>query len=115
MKEENKEGNVDSNAPHKVKAIDELQRMNIKQLREEAATRGISASGTKKELMDRLCTNNANVSSDNDLGNRIGFFYLLLGKSFLHPLRKFLVWHIRFYYINCKQKNIHFCACFVSD
>ncbi|KAH6813942.1 polymerase [Perilla frutescens var. frutescens] len=56
--EEDKQENADSNAPQNVKAIDELQRMNIKQLREEAATRGISASGTKKELLDRLCIHN---------------------------------------------------------
>lgn len=51
--------NADSNGPQ-VKAIDELQRMTIKQLREEAAMRGISTSGTKKELLDRLCANNDN-------------------------------------------------------
>lgn len=66
--EENKEENVDSNGPQDANVIDELQKMNIKQLREEAAKRGISASGTKKELLDRLCTHNDNVERDNDLG-----------------------------------------------
>ncbi|XP_047966103.1 poly [ADP-ribose] polymerase 2 isoform X1 [Salvia hispanica] len=65
--EENKEENVDSNGPQDANVIDELQKMNIKQLREEAAKRGISASGTKKELLDRLCTHNDNVERDNDL------------------------------------------------
>ncbi|KAL1558385.1 Poly [ADP-ribose] polymerase 2 [Salvia divinorum] len=67
LAEEENEENVDSNGPQNVNAIDELQKMNIKQLREEAAKRGISASGSKKELLDRLCTHNDNVSHDNDL------------------------------------------------
>lgn len=86
VEDENKEENVDSKVPEKVKTIDELQRMNIKQLREEAATRGISASGTKKELVDRLCNHSNNVSSDNNPGNRIIFY---LEKSILHPMPKF--------------------------
>lgn len=81
--EVNKEENVDSDGPQKVKAIDELQKMNIKQLREEAAIGGISASGTKKELLDRLCTHNANVSCDNNLGNQIILF--LFGKIIYTP------------------------------
>lgn len=68
MDDENKGENVDSNGPQDVNVIDELQKMNIKQLREEAAKRGISASGTKKELLDRFCTHNGNVARDNDLG-----------------------------------------------
>ncbi|KAL0371463.1 UNVERIFIED_CONTAM: Poly [ADP-ribose] polymerase 2 [Sesamum angustifolium] len=46
--------------------IDELQKMNIKQLREEAAKRGISAAGTRKELLERLFSDNDNVSNDKD-------------------------------------------------
>ncbi|KAL8548706.1 hypothetical protein ACS0TY_007826 [Phlomoides rotata] len=61
--DESKE-NVVSNVLQKVKAIEELQRMTIKQLREEAAMRGISACGTKKELLDSLCANSDDVSSD---------------------------------------------------
>lgn len=68
VEEESKE-NVDSNGPQKVKAIDELQRMSIKQLREEAVVRGFPASGTKKELLDRLCGNNVDVSSVNGPGS----------------------------------------------
>ncbi|KAI3449469.1 hypothetical protein Pfo_006134 [Paulownia fortunei] len=66
VKEESKEENADSHAPRKVKAMDDLRTMNIKQLREEASIRGISAGGTKKELLERLCADNDNVSSDND-------------------------------------------------
>ncbi|XP_057782300.1 poly [ADP-ribose] polymerase 2 isoform X2 [Salvia miltiorrhiza] len=67
VEEKNGEENVDSSGPQKVKAIDELQKMTMKQLREEAAKRGVSASGTKKDLLDRLCTHNDNVSRDNNL------------------------------------------------
>ncbi|KAK4418123.1 Poly [ADP-ribose] polymerase 2 [Sesamum alatum] len=64
--EGSKEEDPDSPATVKMKAIDELQKMNIKQLREEAAKRGISAAGTKKELLERLCSDNDNVSNDKD-------------------------------------------------
>lgn len=81
--EENKKENVNSNAPQKVKTSDELLRMTVKQLREEAATRGISACGTKSELLDRLCAHNGNVSPDSNLGNQ--FIVLLCGKIVLKP------------------------------
>ncbi|KAK6135066.1 hypothetical protein DH2020_031187 [Rehmannia glutinosa] len=64
VKEDSKEENVDSHAPQKGK--DELRTMSIKKLREEATARGISAAGTKKELLERLCADNDNVSSNND-------------------------------------------------
>ncbi|KAG6437871.1 hypothetical protein SASPL_102801 [Salvia splendens] len=59
--------NMDSNGQHDVNAIDDLQKLKIKQLREEAAKRGISAHGTEKELLDRRCTDNGDVVRDNDI------------------------------------------------
>ncbi|OVA12704.1 SAP domain [Macleaya cordata] len=47
--------NEDSNVPEKVKAVETLREMGIRQLREQATLRGISASGSKKELLERLC------------------------------------------------------------
>ncbi|KAL6500309.1 Poly [ADP-ribose] polymerase 2 [Orobanche hederae] len=64
--DDSKEENANSHAPQKVTDIDSLRAMNIKQLREEAVTRGISAAGTKKELLERLCADNDNVSSNNN-------------------------------------------------
>ncbi|KAF8392578.1 hypothetical protein HHK36_022923 [Tetracentron sinense] len=46
--------NVDLSGPEKVKAIEKLQEMGIRQLREQATLRGISATGSKKELLERL-------------------------------------------------------------
>ncbi|KAK4406998.1 Poly [ADP-ribose] polymerase 2 [Sesamum angolense] len=65
-KEESKKEHADSHSTLKTKTIDELQKMNVKQLREEAAKRGVSAAGTKKELLERLCSDNDNVSNDKD-------------------------------------------------
>ncbi|KAG6428978.1 hypothetical protein SASPL_107017 [Salvia splendens] len=65
--EENMEENMDSNGQQGVNAIDDLQKLKIKQLREEAAKREISACGTEKELLDRRCTDNDNVVRDNDI------------------------------------------------
>ncbi|GAA0148454.1 DNA metabolism protein [Lithospermum erythrorhizon] len=38
-----------------IKSIEDLKIMNVKQIREEASRRGVSSSGTKKELLLRLC------------------------------------------------------------
>lgn len=60
---------ADSEAPRKIKAVEELQSMNVKQLREEASIRGVSAAGTKKELLERLCADDSNASKADDEGN----------------------------------------------
>ncbi|GFP85576.1 poly [ADP-ribose] polymerase 2 [Phtheirospermum japonicum] len=67
-KEDSKDENADSHVPQKVRDIADLRAMNIKQLREEAVTYGISAAGTKKELLERLCADNDDASNDIDPG-----------------------------------------------
>lgn len=42
------------NGGDEIKAIDKFQGMNVQRLRKEASLRGISTSGTKKELIQRL-------------------------------------------------------------
>ncbi|CAA0828218.1 Poly [Striga hermonthica] len=64
--DDSKDGNASSHALQKVKTIDDMRGMSIKQLREEASARGRSAVGTKKELLERLCADNDDVSNDND-------------------------------------------------
>ncbi|ESQ37899.1 hypothetical protein EUTSA_v10028509mg [Eutrema salsugineum] len=54
------DGNDDSN---KLIAIEEFRGMNVKELREEASKRGLVPTGTKKELLERLC-NDANNDSN---------------------------------------------------
>ncbi|XP_076912859.1 poly [ADP-ribose] polymerase 2-like [Bidens hawaiensis] len=39
----------------KIRAVDDLRRLSVKQLREEASARGVSTSGSKKELIETLC------------------------------------------------------------
>ncbi|KAG6406305.1 hypothetical protein SASPL_133905 [Salvia splendens] len=67
VEEENMEENMDSYGQQDVNVIDDLQKLKIKQIREEAAKREISARGMKKELLDRRCTDNDNVVRDNDI------------------------------------------------
>ncbi|KAF4384888.1 hypothetical protein G4B88_000284 [Cannabis sativa] len=55
------EGN--SNEPEKIMAIEEFRGMSVKQLREQAALRGISSTGSKKELLTRLCDDSEKDSS----------------------------------------------------
>ncbi|XP_013622962.1 PREDICTED: poly [ADP-ribose] polymerase 2 isoform X5 [Brassica oleracea var. oleracea] len=47
---------------NKLIAIGELRAMNVKELREEASKRGLVETGTKKDLLERLC-NDANNDS----------------------------------------------------
>lgn len=47
--------NGDSSVPRKIKANEKLRGMDIRQLREEAALRGVSETGSKKEILERLC------------------------------------------------------------
>ncbi|CAI9288697.1 unnamed protein product [Lactuca saligna] len=48
----------------KIRAIDDLRKLNIKQLREQASLIGVSASGSKKELLERLCNDSQTNNDD---------------------------------------------------
>ncbi|CAK9157267.1 unnamed protein product [Ilex paraguariensis] len=61
--------NGDSNGSEKIKAIDKFRHMGIKELREQAKMRGISTTGSKKELLERLCTD-SEENSNGILGGR---------------------------------------------
>lgn len=50
------ENNGDSNGTEKIKAVDRFRDISIQQLRKEAALRGLSKTGSKKQLIERLCT-----------------------------------------------------------
>lgn len=39
----------------KTRVVDKFRGFGLKQLREEATRRGLSSTGTKKELLERLC------------------------------------------------------------
>ncbi|KAD3338172.1 hypothetical protein E3N88_33693 [Mikania micrantha] len=53
-REESEDGDFKC-GPAKIRAIDDLKGLSIKQLREEASVRGVSTNGSKKELIERLC------------------------------------------------------------
>ncbi|XP_052186188.1 poly [ADP-ribose] polymerase 2 isoform X2 [Diospyros lotus] len=48
-------GDSISSGSQKIRAVDKFRGMGIRQLREESALRGLSTSGSKKELLERLC------------------------------------------------------------
>lgn len=60
-----REESEDGDFKLKIRAIDDLRGLSVKQLREEALVRGVSVNGSKKELLQRLCddpqTNSHNV------------------------------------------------------
>jgi poly [ADP-ribose] polymerase len=62
-----------STASEKIKATDKFRNMNIKQLREEATLRGISATGSKKELLERLSEDSDKDSADIAGGRGMSF------------------------------------------
>ncbi|KAJ4849285.1 Poly [ADP-ribose] polymerase 2 [Turnera subulata] len=61
-RERDSQGEGDANGPEKVRAVEKFRDMTVKQLREEAKLLGVPATGTKKELLERLC----NGPPDND-------------------------------------------------
>ncbi|KAF7121192.1 hypothetical protein RHSIM_Rhsim13G0009500 [Rhododendron simsii] len=52
-REETQDG--DSNGADKIQAVEKLRGMDIRKLRKEAELRGVSTTGSKKELLQRLC------------------------------------------------------------
>ncbi|KAE9460473.1 hypothetical protein C3L33_07626, partial [Rhododendron williamsianum] len=52
-REETQDG--DSNGADKIQAVEKLRGMDIRKLRKEAELRGVSITGSKKELLQRLC------------------------------------------------------------
>ncbi|KAK4788973.1 hypothetical protein SAY86_020292 [Trapa natans] len=50
----------------KVGAVEKFRGMSIQQLRAEARNQGVSTSGSKKELLERLCTDSTNDSDAKD-------------------------------------------------
>lgn len=56
----------DSDGHRKIKTTDELASMSVKQLHEEAEFRGISATGTKRQLLQMLCADADHHPTDDD-------------------------------------------------
>lgn len=50
----------------KVGAVEKFRGMSIQQLQVEARNRGVSTSGSKRELLERLCTDSVNDSDFRD-------------------------------------------------
>lgn len=69
------DGDEESN---KLIAIGELRGMNVKELREESTKRGLATTGTKKELLERLC-NGANSDSNSQVKSGNGLLLLSPG------------------------------------
>ncbi|KAL6957899.1 Poly [ADP-ribose] polymerase 2 [Sarracenia purpurea var. burkii] len=57
--------NEDSNGSYKIKQIGKFRDMSVRELRKEAALQGFSTSGSKKELLERLCNDFQKDSEEN--------------------------------------------------
>lgn len=51
----NRDSTDGTDGSNKLIALSEFREMNVKELREEASKRGLATTGTKKELLERLC------------------------------------------------------------
>lgn len=71
----NRDSSDDTDESNKLIAIGEFREMNVKELREEATKRGLVTTGTKKELLERLC-NNVNNESNATAKSGNGLFLL---------------------------------------
>ncbi|KAJ8557738.1 hypothetical protein K7X08_004504 [Anisodus acutangulus] len=62
--------NSDTIGSGKMNDVEEYKKMSVKELREVATSRGISSTGSKKELVERLCAaaDSQNNASKDDLG-----------------------------------------------
>ncbi|KAH7837095.1 hypothetical protein Vadar_009426 [Vaccinium darrowii] len=61
-REETEDGDSNGSDKNKIKAVEKLRGMDIRQLRKEAELRGVSTSGSKKELIRRLSTDSQDSS-----------------------------------------------------
>ncbi|MCD7463005.1 Poly [Datura stramonium] len=72
LNSDRKRSRVDSDSigSAKMNAVEEYKKMSVKELREVATSRGISSTGSKKELVERLCAaaDSKNDESKDDLG-----------------------------------------------
>lgn len=67
----------------KIKAIEDLHDMGTRQLREQAILRGLSSSGSKKELLDRLCAESEKESKNGTPEGFCNFWPIILKKILL--------------------------------
>lgn len=63
----------DSIGSGKINAVEEYKKMSVKELRDVATSRGISSTGSKKELVERLCAvaDSQKNDSKDDLGGTV--------------------------------------------
>ncbi|KAI3668282.1 hypothetical protein L6452_43359 [Arctium lappa] len=55
LEKRERENSEDGDFNQKIRAIDDLRNLSIKQLRQQASLRGVSTIGSKKQLLERLC------------------------------------------------------------
>ncbi|XP_007199613.2 poly [ADP-ribose] polymerase 2 isoform X2 [Prunus persica] len=90
----------ESTGSEKIKATDEFQDMSVKQLREQATLRGISATGSKKELLERLSEDSDDIplGGANEEGNGSKEKIVTATKKGAAVLDQWLPEHIKAHY-----------------
>ncbi|CAL2281279.1 unnamed protein product [Prunus armeniaca] len=90
----------ESTGSEKIKATDEFQDMSVKQLREQATLRGISTTGSKKELLERLSEDSDDIplGGANEDGNGSKEKIVTATKKGVAVLDQWLPDHIKAHY-----------------
>lgn len=75
----------DSNGSDLVKDVEKLREMNVQKLRDEAVRRGIASTGSKKELLKRICEHCEKEKEEGAEDKIDGIMnYILFGVVFLY-------------------------------
>lgn len=64
LEKRKRENSEDGDFNQKIRTIDELRNLSIKQLRQQASLRGVLTSGSKNELLERLCKDSQTPNQD---------------------------------------------------
>ncbi|GAV66962.1 PARP domain-containing protein/SAP domain-containing protein/PARP_reg domain-containing protein/WGR domain-containing protein [Cephalotus follicularis] len=88
--------NDDTNGePDKTMAIEKFRGMAVKQLREEATSRGLATTGNKKQLLHRLCEDVGNDSHNNLQDGEANEKIVTVAKKGSPPLDQWLPDHMK--------------------
>ena len=82
-----------------IRDVEKLREMNVQQLRDEAVRRGIASTGSKKELLKRICDDCEKKKEEEAEDKTDGIWnYILIGVNFFILSRIDCVWFIVNFY-----------------
>ena len=72
-----------------IRDVEKLREMKVQELRDEAVRRGIASTGSKKELLKRICEDCENEKEEEEEEETDGISnYILIGVIFIFSVKK---------------------------